>query len=56
MDSAGNNNTIGMDDAKNIVAFIVEDGSYSEDEQDTMEYLYNSGRMSAVVEKVKVNR
>ena len=39
-----------MDDAKNIVAFIVEDGSYSEDEQDTMEYLYNSGRMSAVAE------
>ena len=51
MESAGNNNTIGMDDAKNIVAFIIEDGSYSEDEQDTMEYLYNSGRMSAAVEK-----
>ena len=50
MEAAGNNNTISMDDAKVIVAFIVEDGSYSEDEQDTMDYLYNSGRMSAAVE------
>ena len=50
MEAAGNNNTIGMDDAKKIVAFIIDDGSYSEEEQDTMDFLYNSGRMSAAVE------
>ena len=51
MEAAGNNNSIGMDDAKKIVEFITEDGTYSEEEQDTMDYLYNSGRMSAAVEK-----